>query len=298
MADNPLRQTIVDIVRGELNRYLEPQTATVLKYEKKENLAKIRVDDIKAGGIRVIEDVPVKISKGLIDYGINPGDRVMVEFHSGDPDAPYISMLMDEKYESNTRENNKAPEDVPKTGNTINGSKEYEDPESKRYMENGRMGIIHPQHKSTMRIDNESGDVDLIASKNLVEGEDDPQATSAFRVRSDGNIESIAGRVDNYSAEYNINTDKNGFYYNNYPLNQKMAAMNQGLMSGGTTRAKESIMATKEDIKRLMGAIQTLPGAQGVRLKGAKTYGDKRSNIMTDYAERAHDIVSEYFPEL
>jgi hypothetical protein len=288
MADNPLRQAVRDVIREEMNKNLEPQLGVIKEYDNEENTAVVSIRDTKAKGVRVAKNVPVRIMNGVVDYDLKSGDQVLVEFHSGSPDAPYVSQIFDEDYATNTRENRKAPEDAPKTDSSLN-SGSYEDKEEKRYMENGRVGIIHPQHKSTYRIDNTSGDAEIIASKNITDQEDSI-ARAVMRVMSKGTIESIAGRVTNHTAEYNIYTDENKFHINDYPINEKMAEENN--------KFRESILINRLEIDRLEAAIQELPGAQGIKLYSEATYGRKRTGDLRDLAKRAEEIVSKYLPEL
>lgn len=289
--ENPLRSAVRKIIHEELDIKKEPQTATIINYDPETNTARVGIDDTKAGGIYPKDDIPVKLEKGMAGYEPIKGDRVLISYHNGDPDDPYISMIFDDDYKNNSREKRKAPEDGPKSDGSLPYGRDYEDIESKRYMEKGRIGMIHPFHKSTYRIDNATGDADIIASNGLDSGED-PVARSAFRVRSNGTIQNITGRIDNYAEQMNINVKRNELYYNDYPLNQRMAERSQPL--GGNLRC---IMARPEQIVQLMGAINSmLPGGQGIVLHGVSPYGLKRMGPLKEFTNRAEQIVEKYFP--
>ena len=75
--------------------------------------ATVRVTDGITGAERIIRKVPVRLSKGFADYDLTYGDRVLVEYHAGSPDDPFISFLYDESYETKTREARQAPDEPP-----------------------------------------------------------------------------------------------------------------------------------------------------------------------------------------
>lgn len=284
---NPARQAIYEhIVKPALDSRHPSTVGVVQSYDRKTRRATVRVTDGITGAERIIRKVPVRLSKGFADYDLTYGDRVLVEYHAGSPDDPFISFLYDESYETKTRETRQAPDEPPQADNRLPfGQTEKEDIDEKRYVENGRVGIIHPTHRTTYRIDNVTGNAEIVASRN------GSPAAARVCVRSDGTIEQTAPTLEHNADYATFNVQRNGLIYNGYPLNEYMAELSQPGLN------MQCIMATPEHITQLMAAIQSVPGAQGVVLHGVAPYGAKVTGHMEEWVDELQRIVEKYFPE-
>lgn len=102
MAD--LKQGIINKVINPLNKtFYKPIRAIVVNYDNLRNMATIRFQEPNGRGVMQVDNVPVNFNAGIKTTSLKNGDTVIVDFLNNSALTPRIVSLIDETYESTTR---------------------------------------------------------------------------------------------------------------------------------------------------------------------------------------------------